>query len=68
MPTNVNDANVDHESNIIYDANLAETVTNVENEPNSTKTIRYKVKRGDTISSLANKFNVEKSHLLSFND
>ena len=67
VPTNVNDPNADHQSNIIYDTNLAETATNVENEPNSTKTIRYKVKRGDTISSLANKFNVEKSHLLSFN-
>lgn len=67
VPTNVNDANVDDQSRIIYDTNLAETRTNVENEPKSTKTITYKVKRGDTISSLANKFNVEKNDLLNLN-
>lgn len=52
---------------INYDTSLADFQTNVENEPNSARTIRYKVKRGDTISSLANKFNVDKSHLLSIN-
>ena len=66
VPTDVNDSLVG-QSGIDYDTTLAELNTNVENEPNKAKTIRYKVKRGDTISSLANKFNVEKSHLLSFN-
>lgn len=42
-------------------------VISAKNESGSTRTIRYKVKRGDTISSLADKFNVQKSHLLSTN-
>ncbi len=67
VPTNASDLNTDGQSSINYDTSLAEVRTNVENEPNNTKTIRYKVKRGDTISSLADKFNVDKSHLLSFN-
>jgi membrane-bound lytic murein transglycosylase D len=57
----LNQASADHQ------INLAEMNVNVENEPKVNKTIRYKVKRGDTISGLAQKFNVEKNHLLSFN-
>lgn len=53
-----------------FDENITATkeyTANADNEPGVTKTIRYKVKRGDTISSLADKFNVEKSLLLSTN-
>ncbi|OYY50857.1 MAG: lytic transglycosylase [Methylophilales bacterium 28-44-11] len=67
VPANIDDNSPLVQTSIDYDASLAETHANVENEPNKTKTIRYKVKRGDTISSLANKFDVEKSHLLNFN-
>lgn len=52
------------------DENIATKEYNTISAANSTsptKTIRYKVKRGDTISSLADKFNVEKSQLLSTN-
>lgn len=52
---------------IQYDTTLANFRPNVENEPNSKKTIRYKVKQGDTITSLSNKFKVDKTHLLSIN-
>lgn len=67
VPADVRDAGAADATDINYDTNLAELHTNVENEPNTSRTIRYKVKRGDTISSLASKFNVEKSHLLRFN-
>ncbi|WP_020182013.1 transglycosylase SLT domain-containing protein [Methylotenera sp. 1P/1] len=60
------DANIVQAS---FDENISvkEDNASTENESRATRTIRYKVKRGDTVSSLADKFNVEKSHLLSTN-
>jgi membrane-bound lytic murein transglycosylase D len=64
VPTNQDDAN---QSNLDDGIQLASFNTNVESEPKRTKTITYKVKRGDTATSLASRFNVDVSHLLSFN-
>jgi LysM repeat protein len=67
VPTNFSKDGQLIDSNIENQINLAHLNVNVENEPKVNKTIRYKVKQGDTISGLAQKFNVQTSHLLSFN-